>query len=115
MIWSIETDGIQGLCGDRPNPLLNAINIGLGINGTGLDPTELSSDKSSSKTGLEAPNIICEKEGYTTMPGDSSRFIYCMNNGVGGLSPKEFKCPANLLWDQTVLGCNYPSMVVYGM
>lgn len=92
--------------------MLTAINTELGTIGTGIDTNIISRTKESLTVVKKG---VCKKEGYAVMPGDSSRFLYCMTDGAGGLTAKEFKCPANMLWDETVLGCNYPSMVVFGM
>lgn len=112
MIWSIETDDFHDLCGAGPNPLLGVINNVLGINGTGTNNGNDTSTSSTTKAPSTVVNNVCKTEGYMPKPGDCYKFLYCTKDVIGRFIPTEFKCPANLLWDQSLLGCNYPSMVV---
>ncbi|XP_047036858.1 probable chitinase 2 [Helicoverpa zea] len=134
MIWSIETDDFHNVCGNGANPLLTAINTALGIqsNDTTTTTTEsvttiASSNTESSTTvassttesttiessteSTVAPSTACSEEGYIGKPGDCTSFLYCLKDLEGNLIPKEFKCPATLYWDQTILTCNYKAFV----
>uniref|UniRef100_A0A2A4K931 chitinase n=1 Tax=Heliothis virescens TaxID=7102 RepID=A0A2A4K931_HELVI len=121
MMWSIETDDFHNVCGDGVNPLLTAINTALGIGSDETiatstesvtsNTTESSTTESSSESPIVAPSSACKEEGYIGKPGDCSSFFYCIKDISGNLVPIEFKCPATLYWDQTVLACNYQRYV----
>nr|XP_049706278.1 probable chitinase 2 isoform X5 [Helicoverpa armigera]XP_049706280.1 probable chitinase 2 isoform X7 [Helicoverpa armigera] len=134
MIWSIETDDFHNVCGNGANPLLTAINTALGIQSddttttttesvttiassntesstTVASSTTKSTIIKSSKESTVAPSTACSEEGYIGKPGDCTSFLYCLKDLEGNLIPKEFKCPATLYWDQTILTCNYKAFV----
>ncbi|XP_047036764.1 probable chitinase 2 [Helicoverpa zea] len=72
--------------------------------------TESTTIESSTESTV-APSSACTVEGYIQKPGDCSSFLYCLKDVSGNLVPKEFKCPATLYWDQTILACNYQAFV----
>ncbi|XP_063897317.1 probable chitinase 2 isoform X1 [Helicoverpa armigera] len=134
MIWSIETDDFHNVCGNGANPLLTAINTALGIQSDDTTTTttesvttiassttesttitsstsESTTIESSTESPTVAPSTACSVEGYIGKPGDCSSFLYCLKDVGGNLVPKEFKCPATLYWDQSILACNYQAFV----
>lgn len=59
--------------------------------------------------GQQGNQEKCSKEGFMPNKEDCSKFYRCVDNGKGGFTKYEFTCGPGTVWDQEILGCNYPS------
>lgn len=59
--------------------------------------------------GQQGNQEKCTKEGFMPNKEDCSKFYRCVENGKGGFTKYEFTCGPGTVWDQEILGCNYPS------
>ena len=124
MLWSIETDDFNGICGEK-YPLLKTLNSVL-RNGPPVSPPLLSSTtEESSLPGLTSevpwnntdqpekpphPSQICYQAGYVQDPVDCKVFYYC--NPIGGsFEISKFQCPSGTSFDVTISGCNHENLV----
>lgn len=112
-MWAIETDDFHGICGVT-YPLLKVINKELGRNiadvstpspSSTLPP---SSPLTSTSTTSNPPGeqLECSPDGVSRDKNDCSRFYICTNGRLYA-----FKCPGNLVFDETIGSCNYPHLV----
>ncbi|XP_078035246.1 chitinase-3-like protein 1 isoform X1 [Augochlora pura] len=112
MMWSVETDDFRGICGQK-YPLLTTMNEVM--NGrVPSDPNPPPTPKPTPAPTPKPPNPpasgICQKEGYIRDPQDCSVFYNCVNQG-GKLVSYRFQCPDGLVFDPTIIGCNYRDKV----
>ncbi|XP_053620320.1 probable chitinase 2 [Plodia interpunctella] len=77
MVWSIETDDFNNVCGDGEFPLLTAINKALGRigNGATTEGTEKPVTSTDASTTTEEPNTTTTKETSTTTVGVSTTTV----------------------------------------
>ncbi|XP_032675832.1 chitinase-3-like protein 1 isoform X2 [Odontomachus brunneus] len=115
MMWSIETDDFNGLCGEK-YPLLKTLNAG--IRGTippprpNPDPTDKPQTERPPVTQppTAIPGGVCKKEGFVRDDKDCSVFYQCVNNH-GTLEPHKFNCAPGLVFNTKINACDFKDNV----
>ncbi|KAL2712674.1 acidic mammalian chitinase-like isoform X1 [Vespula squamosa] len=118
MLWSIETDDFHGACGEK-YPLLkilnNVLRDGPPLNSTTTPtetstPTETVTPSKTTKSTSPPSKDICTREGFIRDPNDCSKFYHCRLVD-GHYLVSKFQCPDGLVFDPTILSCNYQDKV----
>ncbi|XP_049541790.1 chitotriosidase-1 [Anopheles darlingi] len=118
MVWSLETDDFNGVCGGGRYPLMNEIRSLL--NGGTPSPTTTTSWPPSTRppastqptTTTGAPGSSdrpCAggQTGFVPHPTDCSRYFMCLGEGIAF----EFSCPSGTLFDPILNVCNWSDKV----
>uniref|UniRef100_A0A182NJ73 chitinase n=1 Tax=Anopheles dirus TaxID=7168 RepID=A0A182NJ73_9DIPT len=128
MVWSLETDDFQGVCGGGKYPLMHEIRSL--VNGGAPSPTTLppsptpttttaagqstGTGSSSGTTTAQPPSADrpCAggQVGFVPHPTDCSRYFMCVNDDTAF----EFSCPAGTLFDPNINVCNWADNVTCG-
>ncbi|XP_035793649.1 chitotriosidase-1-like [Anopheles albimanus] len=119
MVWSLETDDFNGVCGGGHYPLMNEIRSLL--NGGTPSPTTTtirppttqppaSTEPTTATTGAPGSSerpCAGGQSGFVPHPTDCSRYFMCLGEGVAF----EFTCPAGTLFDPILNVCNWSDKV----
>ncbi|XP_055374480.1 chitinase-3-like protein 1 [Condylostylus longicornis] len=100
MVWSLETDDFNGICGET-YPLMKAINKVI----RGSIPPEPSTT-TSGPTSPPLPEFKCPGSGTFRDPYDCAAFYICENS-----SKHSFRCPDELWFDTKTKTCNFKNLV----
>jgi len=126
MVWAIDMDDFSGLCDFGPNPLLNAMKDGLSgyivppspVPTTPPAPTWWNPDPVSTTAYTGPPTTTTTKKpvppGEYDCTGaqkfwpheDCDKYIQCT-----GVEPVVNTCGSPLLWNQSILSCDWPDNV----
>ncbi|KAK9709298.1 Glycosyl hydrolases family 18 [Popillia japonica] len=109
MVWSLETDDFNGLCG-KANILLNTIKTNLGLTGGGTSTTTTTTTTTKSPTTAPV-GTICTTAEIVRDPNDCGAFYQCVSNGSGGFIAYRTQCAAGLYFDTVSKTCNYANLV----
>lgn len=139
MIWSVEQDDVDNICGDGKNSLLHYVSsrVRLGESsggdqsgsggsppapppppesgGEGDDQTGGSGsggDESFGGDGSSSGSSSggCQKAGVNPGP-DCKSFLMCSPNGSGGFTPYTMSCGAVLVFNPAISACDWPANV----
>ncbi|XP_055374481.1 chitinase-3-like protein 1 [Condylostylus longicornis] len=111
MVWSLETDDFNGICGEK-YPLMKAINRIIRGSAppdpstTFVPTTNTTPSKPTKPTPPPGPEFVCYEDGTFRDPFDCSVFHICE-----GDRKHTFSCPHDLWFDITVKTCNFKDLV----
>jgi chitinase len=107
MVWSIDTDDFNGICGD---PYILTRTMYTMLVGEVVIPTP-DPDATTEPPLPTPPSDICKEPGYVRDPENCSIFYVCSLNNQGQWVVNQNQCPNGLVFDMTTFTCNYPSEV----
>jgi chitinase len=104
MVWSIDTDDFQNVCGFGRNPLLNHIVKNIFDGGITPDPTKTTTAKPSDGN--------CDHEGLIPSGEPCSpEFIICTSDGNGGWIGTDSTCSPGTIFNPDLGICDFPENV----
>ncbi|XP_015593689.1 chitinase-3-like protein 1 [Cephus cinctus] len=119
MLWSIETDDFNGICGDK-YPLLKALNNILRDDSDSSNDIESTTGPSTTVTNTgntqeSAPggaiSDICAASGFIRDPNNCRKFYLCQKVYSNNYQVIELNCAVGLYFDTKLNVCNYQNLV----
>ncbi|XP_055374396.1 chitinase-3-like protein 1 [Condylostylus longicornis] len=111
MVWSLETDDFNGVCGEK-YPLMKAINRVLGDGSIPPNPPTTQAPITDPTTAAPnptpppGPEFKCTENGTFRDPYDCAVFYICNNN-----LKHSFRCADDLWFDIKTSTCNFKNLV----